>query len=141
MFVLDTDHITILQRQTQPELARLLPRLGQHPQAAFYWTVISLHEQSLGAHTFVNRARTPAGVVSGYELFRQLLLYYCAAQVLPFDQAASAVFGLLQPQRIRIGTMDLRIASIALSRNFTVLTRNVGDFRQVPNLNVEDWTT
>jgi tRNA(fMet)-specific endonuclease VapC len=140
MFLLDTDHITILQRQPQPELGRLLHRMAQHSATDFYWTVVSLHEQSLGAHTYVNRARMPAGVIRGYELFRELLVHYCAAQVLPFDQAASAVFALLQAQRIRIATMDLRIAAIALSRNFTVLTRNVSDFRLVPGLNVEDWT-
>jgi len=103
--------------------------------------VISFHEQTLGAHAYVNRARDAAGVIRGYEMFQNLLTYYCTAQVLPFEQAASAVFTLLQAQRIRIGTMDLRIAAIALARDFTILTRNVGDFRRVPNLNVEDWTT
>ena len=46
----------------------------------------------------------------------------------------------LRPQRIRVGTMDLRIASIALSRGLTVLTRNLRDFRRVPGLLAEDWT-
>ncbi len=36
--------------------------------------------------------------------------------------------------------MDLRIASIALSHDMTVLTRNVRDFEQVPDLRIEDWT-
>jgi tRNA(fMet)-specific endonuclease VapC len=85
MFLLDTDHITILQRQSQPELGRLLHRMGQQRATDFYWTLISLHEQSLGAHTYVNRARTPAGIIRGYDLFQELLVHYCAAQVLPFD--------------------------------------------------------
>ena len=46
----------------------------------------------------------------------------------------------LKRQRIRVGTMDLRIAAIALANGMTVLTRNRADFGRVPNLNVEDWT-
>jgi predicted nucleic acid-binding protein len=36
--------------------------------------------------------------------------------------------------------MDLRIASVALVSNATLLTRNLRDFRHVPDLAVEDWT-
>ena len=36
--------------------------------------------------------------------------------------------------------MDLRIASIALAGDCTVLTRNLVDFQKVPQLRIEDWT-
>jgi tRNA(fMet)-specific endonuclease VapC len=36
--------------------------------------------------------------------------------------------------------MDLRIAAVALTRNMSVLTRNLVDFERVPGLTVEDWT-
>lgn len=35
--------------------------------------------------------------------------------------------------------MDLKIASIALSQDALVLSANLRDFEQVPNLQVEDW--
>jgi len=47
----------------------------------------------------------------------------------------------LQQQRIRIGTMDLKIAGITLAHGATLLSRNVTDFQKVPGLLVEDWTT
>jgi tRNA(fMet)-specific endonuclease VapC len=45
----------------------------------------------------------------------------------------------LRTARIRIGTQDLKIASIALADNATLLSANLVDFRQVPGLDVEDW--
>ena len=41
---------------------------------------------------------------------------------------------------LRVGTMDLRIASIELASGMTVLTRNLVDFGRVPHLTVDDWT-
>jgi tRNA(fMet)-specific endonuclease VapC len=35
--------------------------------------------------------------------------------------------------------MDLKIASIVLAHNAMLLSRNLRDFQQVPNLRVEDW--
>ncbi len=35
--------------------------------------------------------------------------------------------------------MDLRIASIALEFDATVLTRNFADFKRIPGLRVENW--
>ena len=43
-------------------------------------------------------------------------------------------------QKIRIGTQDMRIASIALANNATLLTRNRRDFEKVPGLLFADWT-
>ena len=59
--------------------------------------------------------------------------------MLPFDQRTAATFARLRRQRVRIGTMDLKIAAIALEHNALVLSGNVRDFQQVPGLRVEDW--
>ncbi|MCH8923806.1 MAG: type II toxin-antitoxin system VapC family toxin [Planctomycetes bacterium] len=45
----------------------------------------------------------------------------------------------LRKQRVRIGTMDLKIASIALANNATLLSANTRDFVQVPSLQLENW--
>jgi len=62
-------------------------------------------------------------------------------QILPFDEPAAIKFDEVRQAGVRIGTMDLRIASIALSHECTVLTRNRVDFDKVPDLQVEDWTS
>jgi tRNA(fMet)-specific endonuclease VapC len=43
--------------------------------------------------------------------------------------------------KIRIGTMDLKIASIVKVRDATLFSRNLRDFRKVPGLKVEDWSS
>jgi hypothetical protein len=56
------------------------------------------------------------------------------------DQLLTTIVNLQEQFSGRFGTMDLRIASIALSLNATVITRNRKDFQQVPNLKFEDWS-
>ena len=56
------------------------------------------------------------------------------------DERSLTKFEALQKQRIRIGTMDLKIGSIALSNGATLLSRNLDDFQKVPDLDVADWT-
>lgn len=114
--------------------------MGQYSPADFALSIVSLHEQVLGAHNFINRALTNADMIRGYSLLLEILQGFASAPVLPFDTEAIAVFDELRGQRIRVSTMDLRIASIAMSRNLVLLTRNVRDFSKVPELVTEDWT-
>jgi tRNA(fMet)-specific endonuclease VapC len=69
---------------------------------------------------------------------RAALNYFCTVRLLDFDQAAYEHYEVLLKQKIRIGTQDLRIASIVLAVNGTLVTRNQRDFVQVPGLTLED---
>jgi tRNA(fMet)-specific endonuclease VapC len=42
--------------------------------------------------------------------------------------------------KLNVGRMDLRIGAIALEHGATVVTRNLRDFRRIPNLTAEDWS-
>ncbi len=141
MFLLDTDYAVLLQRGNSDELRRLLNRMSAYPEADFHYPVIAFHEQMLGANAYISRAKLRRELVRGYAMLHQILMDFSAAQVLAFDDAAARTFEELRTLRVRVGTMDLRIASIALSRELTVLTRNLVDFQQIPGLRVEDWTT
>jgi tRNA(fMet)-specific endonuclease VapC len=136
----DTDHITFLEGGTGPEYAALTRRAAAHPPGAVGYPVVSLHEQVLGAHDYINRARTAAEVVRGYVLLGNILKAFTGVPVVPFDAAAAAEFDRLRAQKVRIRTMDLRIAATARSRGLIVCTRNTADFGQVPGLVTEDWT-
>jgi len=86
------------------------------------------------------RSRLPVQQVEAYRRLKRLLANYLAIPVLDFDYGAFAEFERLLSLRLRIGTMDLKIASIALTQDATVLTKNLKDFGRVPGLRVEDWT-
>jgi tRNA(fMet)-specific endonuclease VapC len=60
--------------------------------------------------------------------------------ILPFDAASNSIFSELVRQKIRIGTMDLRIAAITISMQGILVTRNRRDFTEIPNLTIEDWS-
>ena len=60
-------------------------------------------------------------------------------RVLPWNDDVIAIHARLHGLRIRIGTMDLRIASIALAQGGILLSRNLRDFERVPDLKVENW--
>jgi tRNA(fMet)-specific endonuclease VapC len=69
-----------------------------------------------------------------------MLDFYCGTPLLSFSDEAAAQFRRLWRTRLRVGTMDLKIAAIALANDATVLTRNLSDFGKVPGLRVEDWS-
>jgi len=140
MFLLDTDHVVISQQLSAAEYDHLIRRVRQHNPSDIFVSIISFHEQVMGWNAYISRAKDTAGVVRGYTRLERVLTNFSQAQVLPFDDAAANVFDDLRKQRVRVATMDLRIASIALSRTMTVLTRNFVDFERVPGLQIEDWT-
>jgi tRNA(fMet)-specific endonuclease VapC len=114
--------------------------MAPHPRTDLAFSIMSLHEQTRGCHAYLQRARTAREVVHGSSLLAHVLRNCTVAPVLPFDDAAAMVFAALVAQRLRVRTMDLRIAAVALARGLVVLTRNASDFGRVPGLEIEDWT-
>ena len=139
-YLLDTDHISFLQRRSSSEFIRLTLRMSQHSLSDFALSVISFHEQVIGAHSFINRAQTNTDIARGYTLLLETLNSFSNAPVLPFDDKAIAIFDEMRSQKVRVSTMDLRIAAVTISNNLVLLTRNTGDFSKVPSLITEDWT-
>ena len=125
-YLLDTDHISFLQRRSSSEFIRLTLRMSQHSLSDFALSVISFHEQVIGAHSFINRAQTNTDMARGYTLLLETLNSFAKAPVLPFDTKAIAIFDEMRNQKIRVSTMDLRIAAIAISNNLVLLNVSSG---------------
>lgn len=78
--------------------------------------------------------------IFAYQRLNQFLNNFRKIAVVQFDEKAVEVFQEFKAQKIRVGTMDLKIAAIAASQNAILVSRNLSDFTQIPNLSVEDWT-
>jgi tRNA(fMet)-specific endonuclease VapC len=137
--ILDTDHVTILQREG-PEADRLLARLDRLPPDDIAPTVVSYQEQLQGWLAFLNHAQSGDQILRAYAELDKIRLAFQRMNVLPFEDAGQATFKSLRKQCRRLGTLDLRIASIALTTARKRLIRNLRDFRQLAGLVVEDWT-
>ncbi|HYP40359.1 MAG TPA: type II toxin-antitoxin system VapC family toxin [Chloroflexia bacterium] len=63
--------------------------------------------------------------------------------IVDFDYDAAIIYGYirahLEAQGTMIGSLDSLIAAHALSRNFTLVTNNTGEFSRVPGLVVDNW--
>ena len=141
MFILDSDHLSLLQQTSTDEYRSLAIRISAYSAEQFFVTIISFHEQVNGWTAYIARARDSALLVRGYTELDGILSDFARAQVLPFSAAAADIYDDLKKRKIRVGAMDLRIASIAIANQMTVLTRNTIDFERIPNLSFEDWTT
>ena len=140
MVILDTDHLTVIQRQNQPLFSSLSARLRHTSPGDLYTTIVNVEEQMRGWLAVIGRSKKVQQEIAGYRQLHALLSFFAEIPVLNFDESAADRLLQLRRSRIRIGSMDLKIAAIALSREGTLLSRNLADFRRVPGLNVEDWT-
>ena len=140
MIILDTDCLSLLNREKILESSKLRQKLEQFPPDELYTTIITFEEQMRGWLAFIAKAQTPEQQIYAYERLHRALETYRNTTVLDFDEKAAKVFQKLKSNKIRIGTMDLKIASIAMVNEAILVSRNIKDFEQVPDLTVQDWT-
>jgi tRNA(fMet)-specific endonuclease VapC len=139
MVILDTDHLSVLDQDTI-EGFTLGRRLAPLSETDVVVTIVTYEEQMRGWLTYVAKANTPAKQIEAYRKLRQHVERFRRIPMLDYDEKAAAEFERLRQAKIRIGTMDLKIAAIVLANDAILLTRNLSDFSQVPDLKAEDWS-
>lgn len=138
-YVLDTDHFSHLERDNADSLV-LQIRLEQVPAEHIVTTIVNYEEQMRGWLERVARATTRERLLFSYNRLQIHVSTFNGVPLMPFDEKAADVLEHLQKAKIRVGTQDLRIASICLANAVTLLTRNLSDFGKIPGLKVEDWS-
>jgi tRNA(fMet)-specific endonuclease VapC len=135
-FLLDTDHLTLLEFGHPP----LLRRLVRQPPTLAGVSAATVEEALRGRVNALGRATDGPMRIRRYaQLLQTVQLLHCL-ELVPFDQPAEDQSQHLRGLRLRIGTQDLKIAAVALANRLTLLTRNRRDFARVPGLVLDDWT-
>ena len=135
MFVLDTNHLRELCYDSAVG-RRLRSRIESEPVVT---TIVTVEEGCRGWLAKVASFRDPGQQVWAYGELDKLLTVTTGFVRLPWDDEAAERLRAFREQGIRIGTMDLKIACIALEYDAVLLTRNRCDFEKVPGLHFENW--
>ena len=130
VWMLDTNILSELIRDPHGALAR---RVVAEPDGSLCTSVIVACELRFGA------LRKGSALLA--ERVDQLL---SRLSVLPFDGDADRHYAEIRTTLERsgtpIGSHDLFIAAHARSRDLSLVTRNLHEFRRVPDLRVTDWS-
>ncbi|MBO1347909.1 MAG: type II toxin-antitoxin system VapC family toxin [Hormoscilla sp. GUM202] len=135
-WILDTDHVSLFQHRHP----LVIQRVNAVNSEDIGVTVITVEEQMRGWLNAIRQSSRPDRLLWAYIGLRTGVEFFNGVNLLDFDRDAYDCYAELIRQRIRIGTQDLRIAAIALSRNAILVTRNRRDFARVPDLRLDDWT-
>jgi tRNA(fMet)-specific endonuclease VapC len=140
MILLDTDHVTLLKYPASDRGARLRQRLEALPAGEVIAVpVIVVEEQMRGWLATIARERSVRRQVPAYGELANLFEFFAEFEIAAFDETVVDRFDDLRGAKLRIGTMDLKIAATALVNQATLLSANRGDFGRVPGLRVENW--
>lgn len=138
MILLDTDHFTVLtdKRDKRHEAlkARVLDATEQVGSS-----IVSIEEVLRGWLAFISRHHDVRRQLVAYDRLAQFFDLLSDWYIVPFNAEAADKFAALRQQRIRIGTMDLKIAATALVNDALLVTTKQRDFAHVPGLRCEDW--
>lgn len=136
LWILDTDCVSLFQ-QAHPLVSQRVNTVSPQEVAV---TIITFEEQMYGRLNRIRRANSRDALILTYAKLRATIDYFKTVNLLDFDQEAYTCYEELLRQKVRIGTQDLKIAAIAISRNGILVTRNRRDFERVPGLVFEDWS-
>ena len=133
--VLDTNHFRELRENSI--LGQGLQRRIAFEGANIFACIITAEESLQGRIAFIRKHRPGLAQVDAYQRLQATMDALSNLTVLSFDQDAATMFQALTRLRLRVGTM--KIASICLVHDATLLTRNLVDFEKVSGLKIANW--
>ena len=138
MILLDTDHLSVFTDERDPRHGLLNTRMDAAAEQVAC-TIVSVEEVLRGWLAVIHRLRDVHRQLPAYVRLGQLFDVLSDWEIVQFDERAADRFAALRRRRVRIGAMDLKIASIALVNDALLVTANLRDFSRVPDLRCENW--
>jgi tRNA(fMet)-specific endonuclease VapC len=135
-WILDTDTLSLFQRSYPLVIKRVNAISSQHLAT----TIVTFEEQMYGRLNRIKRADSPEALVFAYTQLQETLEDFKSINILQFNEDVVNYYAEFKRQKLRVGTQDLRIASITIAHNAILVTRNQRDFSRIPGLRFEDWT-
>ena len=137
LHVLDTDTLVLFQ-EGHVEVCR---RVLSQPLEELATTVITVEEQLSGWYTLLRRAKDARQLARTYQRLVDSVQVLGQLHILSFTEPAIDRFLYLKSLKLGVKHADLRIAAITLEQRGTLVTRNVRDFRGIPDLPIVDWSS
>jgi tRNA(fMet)-specific endonuclease VapC len=109
--------------RTSAEARRLKERLD-HATESYATTIVTVEELTRGWLAAIHRIQDPHRQINAYAKLQQLFRFFAICNSLESNETAVAEYDSLKRAKVGIGTMDLKIASIALAGKATRPTRN-----------------
>ena len=129
-YMLDTDTcIYLIRKKTDSALEKVKAAIND----GIAISAITLAELECGVNKSDNPERNANAL---YQILASI-------NVLPFDFDAAHEYGVIRANLERegnvIGNMDMLIAAHAKSKGCIIVTNNIGEFKRVKGLTVENW--
>ena len=136
LYVLDTDTLQLFQ-DGHPQVLARVRAVAAVDRAV---SVVTVEEQLSGWYTQLRQAKQPERLAWAYRRLAATVRFLSSIQIVDFDESAIRRYEDLKILKLKVRTMDLRIAATVLDRGAILVTRNVRDFEHIPGLRIEDWS-
>ncbi len=136
MTILDTDIFTLLVAGQSRVAERFRREIDQ-----VVLTLVSRIEVLEGRFASVIKAANGEELLRALRWLEQSERDLAKIPIISFDSSDAAAFEVLRKNKKlkKLGRGDLLIASIALGRRATLVTRNVRHFQQIPGIHLANW--
>ncbi|MFM9962338.1 MAG: type II toxin-antitoxin system VapC family toxin [Planctomycetaceae bacterium] len=136
LYLFDTDLLTLYSKGH----SCVCERASAHQSHELVTSVLTVEELLTGWYTVLRQAKNDQQLAVAYDGMTFSIEFLSQMRVISFSAKAAARFTVFRKARLKIKTMDLRIACVALEAGAKLVTRNRADFELVPGLELEDWT-